>query len=224
LEFLVEVAREMPPIPVALDFGCGPTVHRLFPLVSRVGEIHVADYLGPNRTAVRRWLERRDGTHDWRPFIRETLGMEGYTAPTAAEVEEREEATRARVTQVLPGDAAEVNPLGPERRAFYPLVTSHYCADSATDDMSVWRTYMRHIAGLVQPGGLFVVSALGSTRRYRVGSRWFPSADVTAHDLGGFLQSAGFRDIDLRVRVVGDREEQGYGSVLFARAVRRSVE
>jgi hypothetical protein len=219
LEFLVEVMREMPPVPVALDFGCGPTVHRLFPLVPRVREIHLAEFLPENRAAVAGWVAARPQAHDWRPFARETLRIEGDVDPSERRVGEREQATRGRITGIVPGDASERDPLGRARRGFYPLVTTHYCADSATDDKGTWRRYMLHIAGLVQPGGQLIASALGGSRGYRVGSRWFPAVAVTARELGGFFEEAGFTEIEIRDRAVPDRAEKGYGSVIFARAV-----
>lgn len=220
LEFLVEVVREMPAVPVALDFGCGPTVHRLFPLVPWVGEFHLAEYLAVNRDAVAGWVEERPGSHDWRPFALETLRMEGDPEPSATRVRARKQATRARIRRILSADAGEADPLGPARRGFYPLVTTHYCADSATADRETWRRYMRNIASLVQPGGQFIVSALGGSRGYRVGAHWFPGADVSPDDLRAVLEETGFREIDMRVRAVPDRAEQGYGSVIFARAVK----
>jgi hypothetical protein len=220
LEFLVEVMGELPPVPVALDFGCGPTVHRLFPLVPRAQEFHLAEYLPVNRDAVSRWAAGRPGAHDWSLFARETLRLEGGLEPADGQVRAREQAARERITRILSADAGDRDPLGPARRGFYPLVTTHYCADSATDDRETWLRYMRHIAGLVRPGGCFVVSALGGSRGYRVGSHWFPGAAVTAEDVLAFLEEAGFGEIDRRERAVPDRADQGYGSVIFARAVK----
>jgi SAM-dependent methyltransferase len=220
LEFLVEAMREIPPVPIALDFGCGPTVHRLFPLVPRVREFHLAEYLPLNRAAVAGWVAARPEAHDWSPFARETLRIEGDLAPPEARVYDRQQATRERISEIVPADAGEIDPLGRERRASYPLVTTHYCADSATDDLETWRRYMQNIAGLVRPGGHFVVSALGGSRGYRVGSHWFPGASITAQDVSDFLDAAGFTGIDLRERAVPDRTEQGYGSVIFARATK----
>src|SRR5688572_19274694 len=70
MEFLVDSMRQVPDVSVALDFGCGPTVHHLFPIVEKTAEIHLAEYLEGNRLEVERWL---DGTsqHDWLPFALE---------------------------------------------------------------------------------------------------------------------------------------------------------
>jgi hypothetical protein len=57
-------------------------------------------------------------------------------------------------------------------------VISPYCADSATDDRPTWELFMRHITGLVQPGGLFITAALHRCRGYTVAGKIFPGADV----------------------------------------------
>lgn len=216
LEFLVESMRQLPKISVALDFGCGPTVHHLFPLVPKVQELHMAEYLSGNREQVSAWLAGASNAHDWRAFSLETLALEGSDLPTDVEAHAREQETRKRITCVLPADAGDLNPLGPERRGFYDLVTTHYCAEGATNDKAVWAQYMSNIASLVKPGGWLLLSACGAADFYQVGDRRFPCAGVTAMDVLGCLAERGFTDIDLRVRQVSDHSDQGYSSVIFA--------
>jgi hypothetical protein len=226
MEFLVEATRHLPEIPVALDFGCGPTVHHLFPLVPKVAEFHLAEYLESNRSEVERWLSCKSD-HDWLPFAIETLKLEDG-AGSASGIEEsvarsREQMVRERVTAVTHGDAGDVNPLGEEKRDFYPLVTSHYCAEGATNDKATWRRYMTNIASLVASGGTLILSACGAANFYCVGEHRFPCAGVSAQDVLAALQEDGFGDIDLRIRLVPDHSEQGYGSVIFASAVKGAV-
>lgn len=222
MEFLVESMRKMGDVPLALDFGCGPTVHHLLPMLPKVQEIHLAEYLEANLDEVNRWL-RAQSAHDWLPFSQETLRLEGVvTDENDALARAREQQIRERVSAVLPGDAGDENPLGVEKRASYPLVTSHYCAEGATSEKETWRRYMRNIAGLVAPGGTLILSACGAAKFYCVGERLFPCAGVTAQDVLAALQEDGFGDIDLRVRLVPDHSEQGYGSVIFACGVKTS--
>ena len=176
--------RETAPDEPILFFGTGPTLHHVFLSADRASEIHLADYLPQNLAAIERWLQRDPGAHDWRPFVRYTLECEGERAPTEAQLAEREELTRAKVTRLLEADAGDREPVG-ER---YGTVVSAYCADSATADRATWEAYMRHIAGLVRPGGVFITAALRRSRSYLVGGKEFPSADVDEHDLRAVLE------------------------------------
>ncbi len=99
---------------------------------------------------------------------------------------------------------------------------SAYCADSATDDHATWQAFMRHISGLVCPGGVFVTSALRRCRFYLVGGKPFPSANVDEHDLRALLEP----DFDaasgsIEVRELAEHEAQGYSSIVLAWRRRR---
>ena len=170
IAFFTDAMRETTPDEPILFFGTGPTLHHVFLSADRASEIHLADYLPQNLAAIERWLQRDPGAHDWRPFVRYTLECEGERAPTEAQLAEREELTRAKVTRLLEADAGDREPVG-ER---YGTVVSAYCADSATADRATWEAYMRHIAGLVRPGGVFITAALRRSRSYLVGGKHVP--------------------------------------------------
>ncbi len=220
MEFLVESLRHVAPVAVALEFGCGPTIHHSLPMATVAGEIHMAEYLENNRAQIQQWLDRDSQAFDWTHFGAETLELEGNSAPTAAQIEERERLLREKVTQVVPGDAFDADPLGEQKRGFYPLVASHYCAEGCTTDKEEWRVCMSHIAGLVAPGGVWILSACGASNAYAVGERYFPCAGINEFDVLSSLQENGFTDIDLRVRQVPGHADQGFSSVVFARAVK----
>lgn len=223
LEFVVESLQKMPPLSVALDFGCGPIVPYILPLVPKVQEIHMAEYLSSNRAELQKWLLDRDDAHNWREFTLETLRLEGNSAPTEAEVNTREQKARACVTRVLPGDVTQSDPLGSAMRKFYPLVTAHYCAEVVGTSKEKWRVYMQNIMSLVQPGGVLIVSACGAGSYYRVGDRYFPSTKLNIQDVLACLCDNNFIDIDLRIRQIPDNSEQGFSNVIFARAFKPEV-
>ncbi len=210
----------MPPISVALDFGCGPIVPYIFPVVPKVQEIHMTDYVSSNRAEVQKWLSGRDDAHNWREFTLETLRLEGNSDPTEAEANKREQETRACITRLLAGDVTKADPLGPVMREFYQLVTTHYCAESVTTSKDEWRIYMRNIMSLVKPGGVLIVSACGGGNFYRVGDRYFPGAGITSQDVLASLCDHNFTNIDLRTRQVPDNSEQGFSNIVFACAVK----
>ena len=219
LQFLVDSLRGMPEVDRAVDVGCGPCVHHCFPLVAYAREIHCADFVTGNREAITRWIEAREGAHDWGAFATQTLLCEGAQAD-AANVMRLQDEVRKRITRVMPVDVRAADPLGAAARASYPLVTSHYCAEAISTDKDVFRDNMKNLASLVAPGGVLVTSTCGAADFYKVGTRQFPCSGVSAYDVLSSLVALGFRDIDLRIRSTPAHTHQGYASVVFARAVK----
>jgi hypothetical protein len=221
LEFLVESARALDRLPLALDVGSGPCVHHAFPLVTKVKEVHLADYVAHNRDEIGLWLARANGAHDWKPFAAETLRLESGKRPSAAQIRAREEKARAAIRDVLHADIRRDDPLGPAFRGRYPLVTAHYCAEAISTDKAVFASNVHNIASLVAPRGMLILSACGAADHYRVGERNFPCSQATPDDVLGAFQREGFGSLDLRVRLTPAHTAQGYSSVIFARGTRR---
>jgi hypothetical protein len=220
LEFLVESLRSMAAVPLALDVGCGPCVHHVFPLVPKVKQVDLADFVASNREEIRLWLERSREAHDWTAFAAETLRLESGKRPTPAQVRARQQKARSRIREVLAADIRAADPLGPSARARYPLVTAHYCAEAISTENAVFRLNIRNIGSLVAPGGTLIASVCGAADHYKVGERHFPSSRATPHDVLSALEGEGFGAIDLRVRRTPSHTAQGYSSVIFARGVR----
>lgn len=192
IAFFVDALRDAEPDQPVLLFGVGPTLHHVFLAAEQAIEIHLAEYLPTNLREIERWLAGAADAHDWSPFVTYTLACEGVAHPTADEIRDREDVTRAKITALLAGDARCADPLEGKGAAPYGTVISAYCADSATADTTTWETYMRHIAGLVEPGGLFITAALRRCSGYVVGGKVFPSACVDEEDLRRVLE----RDFD----------------------------
>lgn len=216
IAFFVEALRGAERDRPVLFFGVGPTLHHVFAAAEIASEIHLGDYLPGNLAEIRRWLDRDPHAHDWRPFVRHTLRCEGNPDPTDAEVTAREDLTRKKVTDLVLVDARHPRPLPRS----YPTVISAYCADSATADRTEWAAFMRHITGLVEPGGLFVTSALRRCRGYTVAGRSFPSADVDEHDLRAVLRP-GFAPPAIEVTTVPQEATHGYAGIVLCHARRR---
>jgi hypothetical protein len=220
IRYFVEQIRTARPGPL-LCFGCGPAVHHVFLAAQHATEITMADYLPRNLQAVDDWRQGVAGAHDWSEFVRYTLECEGIVVPDDTQVRERMDETRRKIVRLLPADAALADPLGRSFRGRFATVVSAYCADSATGDKAVWRTYSRNIASLVEPGGLFLVAALHRCRQYRVGERLFSSANIDELDMGSVM-ALDFRpdSISVKVQDVPDHGEQGFKAVLHARGVK----
>jgi hypothetical protein len=217
IRFFAGAIEQASPGEPALYFGVGPTLHHVFLAAPHVSEIHLGDYLPENLREIERWIDRDPDAHDWRAFVRYTLECEGIADPTDDQIGMREELTRARITRLVEVDARQAPPPGDR----YATVVSAYCADSATADRDTWARYMRHICAYVRPGGLFVTSALRHSEGYRVGERWFPSANVDAHDLRVVL-AAEFERATVETCELAEHTSQGYAGILLASA-RRGV-
>ena len=218
IAYFVDAMRHVEPGAPILFFGVGPTLHHVFLAAGTASEIHLADYLPANLTEIARWIDREPGAHDWRPFVRYTLECEGVAAPTEEQITRREELARTKITRLLQVDARLPEPVASR----YSTVISAYCADSATDDRATWEAFMRHISGLVAPGGVFVTSALRRCRFYLVGGKPFPSANVDERDIRAVLDP----DFDpatgsIETRALADHEAQGYEGIVLAWRRRR---
>jgi hypothetical protein len=217
--FLVDAIRHAEAGRPVLFFGVGPTLHHVFAAAETASEIHLGDYLPANLAEIRRWIRREPGAHDWRPFVRYTLQCEGISHPTDDEIAAREDLTRTKITRLVRVDARHPRPVD----RHYATVISPYCADSATADRTTWLLFMRHITGLVQPGGLFITAALRRCRGYTVAGKTFPGADVDEHDLRAALRPE-FDPLDgsIQVRETSQDATHGYSAIVLCRARRRT--
>lgn len=217
IAFTVSQFKKIQGMPVALELGCGPTLHRAIPLSPYVQELHVADYLESNLRQVRDWIEGRSTAHNWQPFTRYALQCEGIFDPTIAQIDEREKRTRAIIRRYLMADVRQFPPLLGQMQQ-YPVVVSCYCADSITADRSEWATAMQNIIGTVAPGGFFLTAALRNCQHYRVGDRYFPSANINEIDLQHILIASGItpKSLTIEVASVPTHDETGYNSIILS--------
>lgn len=222
LEFLVDSLRKVPDVEVALDFGSGPVISHVLPLVTKAQEVHLSEYVESNLTELRKWLSADKTAYDWSLFTETVLQFEGHQNPTALDIQQRELDVRQKVTQVIPGDVRENHPLGEAKHDFYPLVTAHYCAEGISLNKDEWRTYMGNIMSMVQAGGTLITSACGSGTYYRVGENCFPSTELNPQDVLSCFLENGFVNLDIRVRDLPEYAEQGFFYTIFASGVKSS--
>jgi len=217
IRFLAEAASGIAGQPPILVFGCGPTLHHVFPLAPYASELHLVDFLPSNLDAIQSWIKGEQGGHDWSAFVRYALECERDENPTDAAVADRQQMVRDKVARLVTADAGHVDPLGADYRAFYPVVVTCYCADSATEDKAVWRRYMRNIGSLAAPGGLVITAALRNATFYTVGDRRFPSANIDDVEMRQSLEAdLGLNSVVVETRLLPAHEAQGYSGVILA--------
>ena len=203
----------------ALEYGCGPTLHRAIAAARYAFRIDMADWLPDNLAQVRAWVNHTEGNDDWHRFTHYILSCEGE-APEPRRVERREEQTRKVIRSLHVSDARWKHPLGPDRHRFYDLLISGFCLDAVSSDKAVWARCMSNVLSMLHEGGLLILHALYRCKAYKVGARMFPGADLSEADLIESLLGNGFErsSIDVRVIPCPENEQYGYAGILVASA------
>jgi hypothetical protein len=81
---------------------------------------------------------------------------------------------------------------------------------------------MRHITGLVEPGGLFVTAALRRCRGYSIAGKVFPGADIDERDLRAVLRHEfDPRHGTIEVKQTAQDTSHGYAAIVLCWARRR---
>jgi hypothetical protein len=201
----------------ALEYGCGPTLHRAIAAARHVFRIDMADWLPDNLRQVDRWLQAGPGNTDWNRFTRFILAREGGPVDHAR-IERREALTRQAIRSLCLSDARQRDPLGPGREGFYDLLVSGFCIDAISRDKGVWSACMRNVLATLRRGGLLVLHALHRCQAYRVADRLFPGADLSADDLFESLLANGFAraSIDIQFAPCPENAMYGYSGILMA--------
>lgn len=206
----------------ALEYGCGPTLHRAIAAAPYAFRLDMSDWLADNLVHVREWLTAAPENEDWSRFTRFIMAAEGHKRLEAARLRQREQKTRKVVRGLYVSDARWRHPLGREREGFYDLLVSGFCLDAISSDKRVWRRCMRNVLSMVAPGGTVIVHFLHKCRAYKVGARMFPGSNLSVDDVTGTFEDLGFaRDtVDAQVIPCPDNAQYGYAGILTASARR----
>ncbi|MBO0860187.1 MAG: hypothetical protein J2P21_17285 [Chloracidobacterium sp.] len=167
-----------------------------------------------NLRHVELWASGDSLADDWRRFTDYVLRCEGIAAPRREESLSREQRTRRALSEFHLADARRPYPLGPDRVASYDLLISGFCMESISPSKLAWRRCLRNVFGLLKPGGSFVILSLRGCEAYRVGTQWFPAADVQPGDLESALLECGADPARLEIA------ESGLPLRMLARATR----
>jgi hypothetical protein len=202
----------------ALEYGCGPTLHRAIAASGYAGRIDMSDWLADNLVAVRDWVTADASNDDWRRFTQYVLALEGKPGAGAAECLAREERARRAVRGLFVSDARWRDPLGIAHREHYDLLVSGFCLDAISDDKLVWRNCMHNVLSTLAADGLVILHFLHRCTAYKCGERLFPGADLSVDDVATALEEEGFaRDsIDVQLIPCPANAEFGYTGILTA--------
>ncbi|MBV6424547.1 MAG: hypothetical protein NAOJABEB_02359 [Steroidobacteraceae bacterium] len=204
----------------ALEYGCGPTLHRAIAAAAYAARIDMADWLADNLVFVREWLASDAMESDWNRFTHFILQCEGTPDIDPVRIAHREAQARKAIHGLYVSDARWHDPLGEERRGYYDLVVSGFCLDAVSSDRGVWRACMQNVLSMLAPGGTIVIHALHDCTAYKVGERMFPGAGVTVDAMAESLLENDLTRASLDVQVIPcpDNAVYGYSGILTASA------
>jgi SAM-dependent methyltransferase len=199
----------------ALEFGCGPTVHRALPLVPFAPRIEMADDHLANLDEIQSWLDASPLAFDWDPCVRAMLQIEADLAPeeTVESPDERVRRMRRAIGPLHLGDLSADPPLATV--GAFDLVASYDCLERAAADVGGWFAALSRLAALVRPGGFLLLGAMRRAQTCRVLDLEVPVVSVDEHDFARCLPWLGFPSATTLIEVapVGELAEQGFDSV-----------
>lgn len=210
-----------------LDAGCGPTIHRMIAFEPFVASMTLADLMIDNLAEIDRWRDREVGAHDWSHFTTTIQRSERlvHRRSDHASTCDREASVRRKISGLASIDLRRAASLcirsGAAPRREFDVVTSFFCADSATADLTEFELMLGNAAGYVRPGGWFIGSCLGGCSAYRVGEHWLPSAQLHAVDIAAAVHRAGVDLYELTRFATPELGIDGFDHIYVFSGVRR---
>ena len=213
LDFYHETYRHMPVGLSVLELGGGPTVYQLLSASRCAREILFTDFLAANRREVERWLAGAAGAFDWCQYLRRVASLESdLDAETLAA------RLRGCIRRVAQCDLTLENPLEPDVRTDFDIVSSAFCLEAVTQDPADFATFLRRIRALLQPGGSLVAVLVRDSLAYKVGQHYFPACPLNEATLTAALRGNGYRHV--RIRTLETSRLHGYTGIMAVVAER----
>jgi len=188
LPLWVEQVSQLRPGAHVLEYGGGPALYSVLTLARRASRIHFCDFVPAALSEVQAWIARDARAHNWRPYTRYILELEGGPHHDAA-ANQRESTLRRAMQRISECDARTTDML-PDPQPPYDAITAHHCLDVAARDAHDFKRMVRHLAGWLAPGGLFLLSTTTGTTRYTVDGTVFACLDLSREEVSRSLIEA----------------------------------
>ena len=198
---------------VLCDIGSGPTIYQLISPSRHSPEIHILEYLQPNRKEIEAWVNDRSG-FSWEAYFQNVAQREGLGAEGSAQIQAR---LRKSIRSI-----SEVNLFVPINPSLIPAridtISSHFCVESITEDPQQFEVAWDNLINVVPDSGKLVMSLLKNARTYRAGDKYFPAYPVDEQFLQQELENRGFQDIVMET--IPAEDERDYEGIICVRAIR----
>jgi hypothetical protein len=149
--------RRLPPggLPRSLEFGAGPNLYPLLLVGACCRDINAVEPSASNVAYLRRQLgSGMDAS--WEPFYERCRAGNPALPVDPAEI-------LARI-RVIPGDHRDIEP------GTYDLVSMHFVAEAATEDVAEFESFCRCFVAAARPGGHVVAAFMENLGRYQLGN------------------------------------------------------
>jgi SAM-dependent methyltransferase len=201
LEFLWRQFQSCPEGADMLDFGCGPTIYQFIAAAPKVRTIHVADSLATNFEAIQDWMAAKPDVFSWREYIRETLVLEDPSAVSCADICEREQLIKQKITRFLHCNLGASPPIAEVAEASYDVLMTNYCLEFLPAHID-FEAGMAQVLSLLRSGGRFILQFLRRTPDYPVGDHRFLCRRIDEDDFLRILPKCGFASPTIEYQIV----------------------
>jgi NNMT/PNMT/TEMT family len=212
---LTHFARRLEPrFQHVIEVAAGPSVVPILSLCAATdrspASVTFTDVCSKNMAEVEAWLHGRDGAFQYTDIL-SWLAAEHASTPDHIE-------RLIRTTQWTLPIVDLSKPLPTHMVNAYDTVSSHFFAESATDDRDTLVTLLRRIAQLGAPGARIFLSFMRRSVGYPVAGIDFPATPVDEDNLPSILENADFHLDDVEYLVTEAEEpptRSGYEGMVF---------
>ena len=163
LYLLSATYHQLPPLPLAVEVGVGPNLYPLMAMLPVVKKIEAIDYNPANLRYLKKQLKKPNKF--WLAYwqlLHESCSS--YQIDFLSEL-------RRKVT-LLEGDIYSL----PENT--YDLASMNFCAESVTDNRTMFELACQTYIRAVKSAGYFIASFMENSTGYTVGTYHFPSCPI----------------------------------------------
>ncbi|XP_075045721.1 nicotinamide N-methyltransferase-like [Mixophyes fleayi] len=153
-----------------IEIGAGPSIHHILPACVNFEEIYLTDSLQENLQEIEKWLTDSSEAFDWSPYLKYVCHLQStgrYIVRSKAE-------KLRRNVSLMKCDVTKTNPLQPKSLTLMNCVLAVACLTSACKTTRDFKTAVKNIVSLINPGGHLVLSDYCGVSYYLIGEAKFP--------------------------------------------------
>ena len=222
INFLAKEYKKIKGKPQMLDLGTGPCIHHVLPAVPYVSGIVMADYLADNLCELKKWKDDIKNAHNWNPFTKLTLKLEGVI-PNKKNLAERERSLRLKIGEITYANVLKNNPINSKKK--FAVIGFFYCAETAASSKREWELILNRVGKMVSSKGMLIMCSVENASFYIIhdslkGERKIPCVRINKRDFLRVLPKMGFdlSNTVIKSRKVSGMEKEGIRRIIVVSA------